>query len=817
LRRRAGFLRLALVAFALVIWGGVAGWAKAQSDAELKVAREHVAAVALARRGDTAQALVLLARLARQSPHDAGIQADLVVVLTWADRNREAIDRFARLPAAARRDYVVAAVGRALRAERRYAAALALYRSAARRFGRDPRFAAGEIETLADQGRTAAALDRAERALAVLPRAVLLLVAAAYAAEAAGRPADALNYADRALAQAPDDHEALRQRVLAVGWMGMPDAALRLAQAHPGLLTPAERRSLEGDSAAELVRWDHAEPAAEAERFAAADRAIAALDRLIGEFSTDGPAAAAALRRARCDRVVAYYDRARMADAVAEYEALRRGGPVPAYVLKAAAGAYLALRRPREARVLYLEVLQGEPRNVAARLGLFHALVESEDFDEAFRVVDQTAQEVRTWIRLKGAVEPLPNPDKLSADVAAADARLYAGELAEAERRLSALADEAPNNTPLLESLAEVYEARGWPRRARGTLEIAHAEDPRDSAVDVALAQAAFDLQDWPAFEQATEALMQRLPEDGSVRRLDREAAVHEGAELEASVGRVWAYPTNLNGGNALTAGARLFSPPIFDYWRAFAGWSAAHERVPEGTITERIYTAGVDYRGPAFDAEAEARLIADGAEQGGGRLAGAWRPDDAWSFGAAGEIFSTDTPLRALKNGVTADSATLTAAWRGSESERASASLEQMPFSDGNERTALGLDWHERLVTAPLFRLDGIGALGASQNTRRDAPYYNPMHDALGTAGIEAADTLFRRYEFSWQQALTLSAGPYWEQAFGTTFAWSARYEQSVGADDFRIAAGLGFARQTYDGSYQNAVTLDFQLDRKF
>ena len=805
-------LRLALLALVLL---SLMGEARASPEAKGGTRDE---AIALARRGKTSEALSILERLARQNPNDAALAGDLVVVLTWAGRDQEAIGRFRTLPRKGRADYVVLAVAQAQRFERHYANALSLYRDGLVRFHGDPRFRAGEIETLVDSGQAKAADVEIRRALTGSRESADLLIAAAYAAASAGRPVDALRYAQRALDTEPANREALRQKALAIDAMGAADVALDVAEAHPGLLTAAETRRLRADSAADLVRWDAVEPVAEPRRFAAADRAIAALDQLIARFSAAGPDAAGALRRARCDRIVAYFDRARMTDAVAEYESLSRSGAtVPAYALQAAAGAYLALRQPETARDLYRRVLEEEPRNVPARLGLFHALVETEEFDAAFHVVDETAATTSPWIPLKGSPEPVANPDKLAADVAAANARLYAGELAEADRRFSAMSARAPNNTELLADLAETYEARGWPRRADATLQIARAQRAADAEIDIAQAQDDFDLQEWPEFEAATSDLARRLPENTEVQRLQRQADLRQRAELRLFAERVWTSPTNINGGNGLATGLQLFSPPVAEYWRVFAAWDVAHQRLPEGNYTERTYGTGVDYAGPLFDASAEARATQDGTDHGGGKLALTWRADDQWRLGAAGEIFSTDTPLRALKNGISADSGTLTADWRESESRDAKAFLEQAPFSDGNERTNLGFVWRERLFTAPHLSIDGLGDLGASRNTRSDAPYYNPRNDALGTAGLAARQILLRRYAFSWEHGVTLAAGPYWERDFATSFAWSARYEQSIETDGLRVASGLGFGRQTYDGVYQNAVTLDLHLAWKF
>jgi biofilm PGA synthesis protein PgaA len=139
------------------------------------------------------------------------------------------------------------------------------------------------------------------------------------------------------------------------------------------------------------------------------------------------------------------------------------------------------------------------------------------------------------------------------------------------------------------------------------------------------------------------------------------------------------------------------------------------------------------------------------------------------------------------------------------------------MPFTDGNFRSDLGAEWRERIFTQPHLRLDALGNIGFSHNTRPDAPYFNPRSDALAAGGMEFVQILYRRYEFTYEHAVVGLAGPYWEQNFGTGLAWSTRYEHRIKSDALEAGFGLGFARQPYDGVYQNAVTLNLNLTWRF
>jgi len=92
----------------------------------------------------------------------------------------------------------------------------------------------------------------------------------------------------------------------------------------------------------------------------------------------------------RRDPVLALRNRERWTEAVRETEALRADGDtIPPYVREAEADALLALRRPRDARHGYEEVLRTDPTLRGAQIGRFFALVEEEEFSAAFQQVDQ--------------------------------------------------------------------------------------------------------------------------------------------------------------------------------------------------------------------------------------------------------------------------------------------------------------------------------------------------------------------------------------------------------------------------------------------
>ncbi|HUA53624.1 MAG TPA: poly-beta-1,6 N-acetyl-D-glucosamine export porin PgaA [Candidatus Sulfotelmatobacter sp.] len=792
---------------------------------------EHERAVDLARRGDTATALAILDRLHRERPGDLAVARDLIVVSGWAGHDAAAIRLYHELPGMPEPDFVLEALGRAYRDLGKAAEALGLYREALRRSPANEAFAAGEIRTLVDVDRAEEALTRADADLRAHGERVAVLLAAGYAAQALDKPVDALRYCDRALAVAPTNRDALHDRIVAIDRMGAPQVALRLSDAHPGALSPAERRRIEGDEAAALVRWGPLDPPSEAERFAMTDRAIAALDGLIRRWSAD-PAAHDDVLRARFDRMVALRDRVRMADVLAEYDDLLRAGvEIPGYALAAVADAYLYFRQPEKARDLYRRVLATDPRNPEVRLGLFYAYVELDDFDAAYHQADAMRAAAQRWIYRRGLPVPLPNPDRITADLSAASARLYADDLAEAERRFEAMADAAPNNARYRASLANIYTARGWPRRAAEQYEIGLALLKPDLGLEAGQARNNLDLRAYRAVDTETADLMRRFPENLEVQRLDRLWQVHNMAELRVDVEQDFRSKTDVAGGTGLTIDTRIYTPPIDYNWRLFGGELIAHEQLPpgEGQITLKRSSAGAEYRDPDWLATFEGTFniyrqqdpVLGSFEQdrGGAHVAATRFLDDHWQVGVDGELFSRDTPLRALRSGVTADAGGINLAYRESESREIRFDAQGMTFSDGNDRTSATGRYTERLLTTPYLHVDGLVEVAESHDSEdANRLYYNPRQDALGTAGVEITQTLYHRYELIYDHQLVVTPGAYWEQGFGTSAAFAARYQHRLRVNDvIDTALGVGYGRQNYDGIVENTISVLFNMTARF
>lgn len=788
--------------------------------------QDYDALIARARAGDYEPALALL----RQQGPGAGRQAvyDHIVIASWAGKPAEVVAAYETLPSgAALPADIQLAAARAYRDLQRWPEALAAYRAGLRRHPGQSAFAGGEIMTLADAGQTAAARDAGQAWVKREPRNADARLALSYVHVRLRQPYEALHQADQALAIAPGTPYVLREYIDALSRARMAGQALALARQHPDLYSAAQMRRFEADAVAQQVRLASMPTRSEAERFVIADRALARYADLIPAWQALGEPAQADVRRARIDRLHALHARARMADLVAEYEALRaQGVTVPRYALNDVASAYLYLRQPEKARDLYREVAaddawrQDDPEDrLSTETGLYYALAEAEQFDQTAPVTDAVGSGYAPWLYYKGQATRNPNDLKLASAQTVASARLLADDTVAAQQQQEDMVANAPNNSTLRADLASTYRKRDWPRASERALKLAETLAPRALSVENGQGFTAMDLQEWRQAEALSADTLARAPEDVTSRRLAREWEVHNKAELRIEGYRGLASDSPVNGNGDFGIDAVLYTPPIDYNWRAFGGGGYATGNFEEGRGHYRWLRTGVEWRGRDLTVEGEVSTHSYGhGVKPGVRLSAAYDLDDHWQVGGGGEIMSRETPLRALTNDISSNRLNGFVRWRANERREWTLSLAPSRFSDGNQRWELGLAGRERVYTAPHLKADLTLDLSTQRNNRDDAPYFNPRSDLMLLPGARVTHTLYRRYETAWEQIGTLGAGTYTQQGYGTGGVIALGYGQRYRANDvLDMGAMVTGISRPYDGQRERELRITFDLAYRF
>ncbi|MBY4895435.1 poly-beta-1,6 N-acetyl-D-glucosamine export porin PgaA [Cupriavidus sp. AU9028] len=780
-----------------------------------------------ARAGDHDSALAALRERLASNPGDRRAAWDRIVIAGWAGRSDEVLQAWDAMgqpsdaPAPA-----LAAVARAYRDSARWDDALARYREGRARFPDRADFALGEILVLADSGHAAEAVALGKQQVEARPADADARLALVYAYTRAAQPYDALFEADQAHSLAPQRDDVVREYVRALQRAGLPEPALRLAKERPGLFEAPTLLELQLDAVAEQVRLARMPTRREAERFVIADRALANYDRLLPQLRDMGAGGAPLLRRARIDRLAALHARMRMRELVDSYEALlAEGNEVPAYALANVASAYLYLRQPERAEALYRQVLDAQPaggdneERLETQTGLYYAFAEAEAFDPAGDTVRQARDEQRPWLWTRGQPMRQRSDLWLQAEMVAAQARRQADDTVQAQQRLEEMVRKAPGHTGLRAALADVYRARNWPRAAENELKLAEALSPRSLSVEVQQGHAALELQEWRQAQLMRDDTMARFPEDLSAQRLDREWRVHNKSELRIEGYRGLANDSAVVGNGNFGIESILYSPPIAYDWRAFAGVGYATGRFQEGSVDYTWARAGAQWRVRDLTVEGEVstHFYGQGGKPGA-RLSAEYDLGDRLQVGSSAAIRSTGTPLRALNQGIYADTVSAYARWRHSERAEWMLTVAPSRFSDGNDRLEAGITGFQRVYTAPHLKGDLLLDVWTSRNNRNDTPYFNPRADLTVLPSLRLTHTLYRHYETAWEQQFLAGAGTYSQRDYGTGAILLLGYGQRFRTSDvFDVGATVTGTSRPYDGRRERELRIVFDLTYRF
>lgn len=773
-----------------------------------------------ARAGNSSPVLDYLADAAKQRPLTPDEVADWLQIAGWANQDQQVTDvwqRYSVREAIPARGVVAAA--RAYRNLKQWERSRALWQQALQREPQNDDLHSGLIMTLADSGRAteAVALAMPRRMHSATPQHFLDL---SYAQRAAGQSWDALQTATQGKQRFPQDVDIQRDYLATLSLNRLSGPALR--QADAVTLTPAERRQVQADAAAEKVRLATTASRSEAERFRVADDALADYDRLLASWKNT-PEAHADYQRARVDRLGALVARSRMQEATDEYQRLvKEGQPIPAYAQRWVASAWLYQRQPDNALALYQAIRnEGQAQQLTRddQSDLFYAYSEDEQPERAVQQSEDFNRANPYYRRIYGSPLRVPNDSWLDSQQLRVQSSLFTDDLDAAQQRAEHLANTAPGNQGLQIDRASLYLARGWPRKAEAELKRVESMDERNIQLETQQGQTALDLQEWRQVDLLADDVSQRQPENRSTQRLDRLRDVHHMSELRIEGEHGIDSDSPVSGANDFSLDALLYGPPMDDRWRLFSGISFNDSEFENGRAINRNVRGGVEYRARDNWAEAEINTQNYGEGQKTGlRLSGWHDVNDQWRVGGSVERLMRDAPLQALRNGITVNGGTVFARWRQNESRQWQASVSPSVFSDGNQRLEYNIDGQQRLYSGTYLTLDFTPNLSGSHNSKTSGPYYSPSNDVAVVPAVTLDHLMYRHYQTEWSQQVELGAGGYWQQGQGTGAVTTLGYGQRVRWNDvLDTGVMLTWDKRPYDGVREQNLSVSFDMNYRF
>jgi len=783
-----------------------------------------------ARNGNFTPALTQLRQLSaeRQTP---GQVSDHLVIAGWAGQDAEVLKVYeAQGKNRNLSTQALATVARTYRNQQQWAKAEAVYRQALLREPSNVDLQLGLALTQADGGQASEAVQRTRALVAAKPDDPNRRMALGYALTRAGLNYDALFEFDQAFIRAGDKPEVAREYIVALQKARLPEPALRLAAQRPGLLDSVTQRRLEGDLAAERVRMAEFATRTEKERYVIADRALQDYDTLLARWTPDASAHDDVVRW-RIDRLGALKARARTAEVIREYETLTAEGvQLPTYAVRWVAASYLDQRQPEKAEPLYRQALSAtdaEPDDrVEDSTALFYALQESDKGVEAREVANTLANNQKPRVELKGLPIGNPNDAWMDAQQLSAQSGVYGGDLPGSEAGLDALVARAPGNVGLHLAQADMYRARDLPRRAEATLKETEAQVPRDIGLEVSQAYTAMDLQEWRQLDVLADDVIARNPDSRQVQRLQRLRNVHDMAEVRVEAYTGKSYGGGNNGDVGAVTGSRdwgiesvIYTPPIDEDWRLFAGAGYATADFSEGTGQHRWQRVGVERRTRDMTLEAEVSNHSYGfGSKQGARVSIARDINDNWQYGGSLDYLSATTPIRALNADITANGGSGFIRWRANESREWKLSLSPSHFSDGNDRVETLLTGREGIYSSPGVQVDLGLEVSASRNSKADTVYFNPKSDFSVLPTVTVNHVLYHRYETQWSQQFQVGAGTYSQKDYSTGGVGLIGYGQRVRWNDvLEAGANLSLISRPYDGVRERDLRLLVDLTYRF
>ncbi|EMA0459241.1 poly-beta-1,6 N-acetyl-D-glucosamine export porin PgaA [Enterobacter hormaechei] len=768
-----------------------------------------------ARNGNYALFLDYLQRYEQQHALTPGQVADWLQVASWAGRDDEVIRVWQRygiyMPLPAR---AIAAVAQSRRNQKAWPSALSLWKEALSLAPDNDDYRIGYVKTLADARKDRLALSEARQLVKDNPSPAHLETLS-YVWMRQGKNRDRLLADMRALSAAPGNEALLRETIDALTDNRVSTPALWLSQ--NAALSPAERRRLERNAAAERVRLADVPGRTEKERLRLAQNALDRYHALLSRWQND-PQAAEDVILARIDRLGALYAQGNYRQVISEYESLTAAQhPVPDWAIGWVISAYLQEKNT----VAAFSLVQRYPHYASdpqdEEHALFYAWLDTGQYQAARRYVERETRSV-PWTRYDfGSPTAQPNDRWLTGQSLKFNYLLATNALPEAEKLSYRLASTAPGNQGLQIDYAALLQARGLPRAAEQKLKRAEALEPTNLELEKQQAYVAMDLQEWRQMDLLANNVIARAPADRSARRLDRLRMVHHMSELRLNAAKGLHSDNPVSGSHDMNWDATLYGPPVADNWRLFAGTRYAQGNFDEGKGISRHLLGGVEWR--PRDLTLEAELSGNryhGKNRPGARLSTTYSLSDNWQVSGNLERLSRATPLRALRNGISANRGEGGVRWYQNERREYQFNAAISRFSDHNRRQEYTLSGKERLWQTPTLTLELEPGIAASKNSLRNTLYYNPARDLSVTAALSVDHEMYRHYDTLWSQQFVAGGGSYWQKNQSPGAVTLLGYGQRIQWNNV-VDTGvmLNWDKRPYDGKRESnlSVTLDATL----
>ena len=776
-------------------------------------------ALQLTKQGQHVKAIALFEQLVSQHPDHLNYRYDYILTLGWSGKDKEVLQISRKLDPNQTPPYVLEAIGKSARNTEDYVLAQKMYRRALRKQPNRLQSQLGLAYVLLESGQIEEPMAMLFALVERNPKHVGTLEVLAFSHQQNKEYFKALSLYQKILKLKPQHSGAKRGLVRIATRIGAPHVAMALIEKTPGLVSDNELSRIRQDRAAIEIRWGHLYKPVQESRFEDTDAALKELKALLDRLNEKGEMNSVQAHGIKTDMLVGLFDRRRTKECVALFETLKEEKAVIAdYGLMAAARAYQSEQKPEKARDIYLQILNNNPDDFEAKLGLFYAYIEIPDHKQALTLANELAASEVEWLGGKDSPHRQENPNKITADVTQALALAWTDNLSDAQHRFDALVSEAPFNAELRADRGYTYFWRGWPKRALQEFRLARDIDSEALTPAVGEVDALLNRRDYQNAESALQNLVRDFTDEARVVRQQHNWAVHNKRELYLEISGSDSA-AGQPGSRSLQLDAWQYTSPVNQNYRFFAHEFGDHGKFDEGSETYWRYGGGIEYRAPNWQALGELSTGPGDYSDLGVGFSATWTPDDYWATTLAMNSYSNDIPLRGrLNESVEGADIKLDVVYRFHESRTLSVGAQYIDMSDGNERASMNADLFQRLKSTQDYKLDGNLTLYGSSNSRINASYFNPKSDFSATITLNNEWLLSRHLKREFLHRLGIGVGIYNQEGFSSDGLWSISYQHEwIVGDEFVLQYGLAHSRHPYDGVQDSENQLSLMMDWRF
>ncbi|RUR26051.1 poly-beta-1,6 N-acetyl-D-glucosamine export porin PgaA [Vreelandella andesensis] len=744
---------------------------------------------------------------------DLRVREDLVALLVRADRHQEALTICTWCQIENYSDSELTNLAGAARSAGKYQHALELFRMLTYRDSSNADGWLGQALIHTDMGNYTLAGISLQQYNQVAGTTTAGLEARGYLASVTSDAIQELSARQALLAQNPDNTGELHALYrLAVG-LGASAAANGIMQSNPDAFSASDRLWLTYYEGVTDIRLGiHTDQPS---------RVNSGLEQLNSVLRADD-APEELVTIAEYDKVVALAQLRRFSEAEALATRLeKQHGRLPSYVDRARAHALNGMGRPNEAIELYENLIRQSPAlatNPDDPLyeGLFYSYADAQRFRDADRLLKEwiaSEPEERLDFTQTLRIEN-PNYQKVLLLEVLLDA--WRGRNDEASERLATYQAQAPAEPYLWLTKGHIERDRGWPRKAEASYQQATPLLPpdRQEAAQHGVLLSRLQHGQWKgttteiareiaqASPSASRDDMAREWRELRAPQLNSSFERSEGQGSGAQASKEWRYEVLLEGPRN-DSGSRPFAQRIgqfgaFEDENLYASYNVAGY---EWNLYPAMVTLAAGHGSQLnedFLAMAELRYAAS----------------DHVTATAGVELNTTDTPLRALRDGINADRYRGELTYRHDERGAGAIGVMATDFDDSNLRQSVYGYWNQTLYHLDRWQINAAVQGSASRNDEVEASYFNPKRDA-SLAGVLSVNygTPFD-YRQSFIQSVSLGSGRYWQEDYDSENTWSLGYQHSWElAPTVSLQYGITRERAVYDGvpEYDNVISAGF------